>query len=102
MRERERLIARIRTLRRVLQGPGASPGTPATMDPAPRDASGEPDQLAALERRVAHLEGLLEGLQDSVHREFSRQGKRVAALEAQIQPGALGPALSKDARDRGL
>ena len=45
---------------------------------------------------------LLEGLQDSVHRESERQGKRIAELEARMQPGALGEAMSKDARDRGL
>ncbi len=51
---------------------------------------------------MAHLEQLLEGLQDSVHRESLRQDKRIAELEAQIQPAALGEALSRDARDRGL
>jgi hypothetical protein len=45
---------------------------------------------------------LLEGFQDSVHRESRRQDKRIAELETQIQPAALGEALSRDARDRGL
>ena len=51
---------------------------------------------------MAHLEQLLEGLQDSVHRESERQGKRIVELEARIEPGALGEAMSKDARERGL
>ena len=44
----------------------------------------------------------MEALQDSVHRESERQGKRITELEAQIQPAALSVALSKDARERGL
>jgi hypothetical protein len=51
---------------------------------------------------MAHLERLVEGLQDSVHRESERQGKMIAELEAQIQPSAISAALSKDARERGL
>ena len=58
--------------------------------------------IRALEARVAHLERLVEGLQDSVHRESDRQAKLIAQIEAQIQPAAMGAALSKDARDRGL
>ncbi|HTC72351.1 MAG TPA: hypothetical protein VK655_05645 [Solirubrobacteraceae bacterium] len=58
--------------------------------------------MVRLEERIAHLEHLLEGLQDSVHRESERQGKRIAELEARIEPGALGEAMSKDARERGL
>ena len=39
---------------------------------------------------MAHLEQLVEGLQDSVHREASRNAKRLAELETRTQPGALG------------
>jgi hypothetical protein len=48
------------------------------------------------------LEQLVEGLQDSVHREALRQRKRIAELEARVDPAALSKALSKDARERGL
>ena len=94
MRERERLIARIRQLRRV------SPDA----DERRRAATSGPgrDELRALEARVTHLEQLLEGLLDSVLRESTRLGKRVAELEARIDPAALGRALSEDARERGL
>jgi hypothetical protein len=37
-----------------------------------------------------------------VHRESERQGKRIAELEARIEPAALSEAMSKDARERGL
>lgn len=66
--------------------------------------AGDPrsDRVAALEVRVAHLEQLLEGLQDSVYRESERHAKLIAELEEQVQPGTMGAALAQDARDRGL
>jgi hypothetical protein len=66
---------------------------------APRD---DTTALEALQTRVEHLEQLVEGLQDSIHRESERQGKRITELEARMEPAALSVALSKDARDRGL
>ena len=94
MRDRERLIARIRQLRHGFTDADVRERV-ATSD------SGQ-DELRALEARVAHLEQLVEGLQDSVHRESTRLGKRVVELEARVQPAALGRALSEDARERGL
>jgi uncharacterized coiled-coil protein SlyX len=94
MREREGLIARIRQIRRVVSEPDRHARPAAS-------ASGQ-DELRALEVRVAHLEQLLEGLQDSVHRESKRLSKRVGELETRVQPAALGKALSEDARERGL
>lgn len=94
VRERERLIARIRQLRRVFTDADER-ARPATSDPGQ-------DELRALEARITHLEQLVEGLQDSVHRESTRLGKRVGELEARIHPAALGKALSEDARERRL
>ncbi len=94
MNDREGLIARIRHVRR-LTAAAENPPSASTIRP-------ELDEIRALQARVAHLEQLLQGLQDSVHREFERQGKLIAQLDAQIQPAAMGAALSKDARDRGL
>jgi transposase len=91
--DREGLIARIRHLRRQ----AAVSDTPAA-----ETHPGDPFALGALETRIAHLEQLVEGLQDSVHRESLRQEDRIGALEAQIQPAALSAALSKDVRERGL
>ncbi len=93
MREREGLISRIRQIRRV-----AAAEKPSGAGAASPDAAA----VRALETRIAHLERLLEGFQDSVHRESERQSKQIAELQAQIQPSAIGAALSKDARDRGL
>ena len=94
MREREGLIARIRQIRR----------TAATAAKPNRSLVADPDdgRLRAIETRMEHLEQLVQGLQDSVHRESSRHAKRITELEARVQPAALGKALSDDARARGL
>jgi hypothetical protein len=92
--EREGLIARILQIRRV----SAAADEPA----APWTSGPEQEQLRALEARIAHLEQLVQGLQDSMHRESTRLSKRIGELEARIQPAALGKVLSEDARKRGL
>jgi hypothetical protein len=94
MSEREGLITRIRHLRR-LAAIGDAPAKHPIGDT--RD-----DRIDALEGRIAHLEQLVEGLQDSVHREAERHEKLIAELKAQVQPGAISAALAKDARSRGL
>lgn len=96
--ERAGLVARIRQVRRVASAAKSPDRRPAT-GPEP---DGEKGELAGLEVRVAHLERLVEGLQDSVHREFDRHGKMIAQLQAQVQPAAMGTALAEDARNRGL
>jgi hypothetical protein len=94
MGEREGLIARIRQVRRSAAG-ADRPDRGSTVDT--RD-----DRVPVLEARVAHLERLVEGLQDSVHRESDRHAKLIIELQAQIQPGAMGASLAEDARSRGL
>ena len=59
-------------------------------------------RMDALERRVADLEGLVEGLQDAVHRESVRRDDQAARLERKVEPRELARALSDDARERGL
>jgi hypothetical protein len=93
LREREGLIARIRQIRRT----DPTPANPTGASPTPPG-----DKLQELQTRVAHLEQLVEGLQDSVHRESERQSRAIAELEAQIHPSVMSAALSKDARERGL
>ena len=94
MREREGLIARIRQIRRVAAA-ADSPSKPAGVE------TGD-DRVEALQTRVAHLERLVEGLQDSVHRESERHENLIAELQAQIQPGVMGAAIAENARSRGL
>jgi hypothetical protein len=91
-RERAGLVARIRQIRNP---PGAGP---SAVSATPGDTA----RIQALEDRLAHLEGLIEGFQDSVHREAARENKRITDLEARIEPAAIAAALSKDARERGL
>jgi hypothetical protein len=100
MSEREGLIARIRQVRR--SGPSADAAARrSTVDP--QDGRDTRDgRVDALEARMAHLERLVEGLQDSVHRESERHARLIAELQGQIQPGAMGAALAEDARSRGL
>jgi hypothetical protein len=98
VREREGLIARISQIRRAT----ADAAERRTSAEAESAAATEQDQIRALEARVSELEDMLQGLQDSVHRESLRTNKRIVGLESQIQPAALSRALSEDARERGL
>jgi uncharacterized coiled-coil protein SlyX len=59
-------------------------------------------RVAEIERRLAHLESALEGLQDAVHRESVRRNEQTAELRHRTEPGAMARALSDDARERGL
>jgi hypothetical protein len=62
----------------------------------------QPTDLRRLTERLEHLEALVEGLQDAVHRDAVRHDERMAELERKTQPEALAKALSEDARRRGL
>jgi hypothetical protein len=91
---RDALIERIRRARRTHELAAEAADVPgATLDQ---------DHLRPLVARVEHLEQMVQGLQDSVHRESSRHDKRIAELEARLQPAALSKALSDDARTRGI
>lgn len=98
MRDRQRLIARIKQTNRALAEPDASGATPVQ---GGTDTPSE-ERIRALEVRVAHLEDLLEGLQDSVYREAQRQNTRTTDLEARLEPEALASELSRHTRERGL
>jgi hypothetical protein len=94
-RELEGLVGRIRQTRRanVAENDAAAGGSGDGADLSP---------LAALELRVAHLERLLEGFQDSVYRESERHSRMITELQLQIEPGAMSASLAEDARNRGL
>ena len=96
--DRERLLRRIRQIRRAS---GADEQESSGRD-APEPDAPQPDPVAALAVRVTHLEELLEGLQDSVHRESERHSRMIAELQALVEPQAMGAALAEDARQRGL
>src|SRR5919197_5619188 len=56
-------------------------------------------RIRALEQRVEELEALLEGLQDSVHRETTRQEREIAALDEKTQAPAVARALGQYSRE---
>jgi uncharacterized coiled-coil protein SlyX len=60
------------------------------------------DRVPALERRIAHLEQMIEGLQDAVHRETVRTQNRLDEIKRELEPAELTRRLSKDQRERGL
>jgi hypothetical protein len=95
-READGLAARIRRIRRAI----VTPDVIAQLQPAVAGQS-EPT-VDDLQRRVVHLEQLVQGLQDSVYRESQRHDRRVAELEARLEPATLAAELSRDARNRGL
>ncbi len=60
------------------------------------------DVAASLDARVSHLEAMIEGLQDAVHRETLRTHRELEEIHKQLDPAALSRAISRDARERGL
>ena len=59
-------------------------------------------RVEQLEQRLTHVEALVEGLQDAVHRDSIRHEERMTRLERRTEPDAIAKALSDDARRRGL
>jgi hypothetical protein len=49
-----------------------------------------------------HLETMVEGLQDSVHREITRMNLDIDELRERTEPASIRRALSDDARTHGL
>jgi hypothetical protein len=92
-RELEGLVGRIRQTRRA---------NAASVPDGEAGGGADLDRIGSLEQRVAHLERLLEGFQDSVYRESERHDKLITELQVQVEPGAISAALAEDARKRGL
>jgi hypothetical protein len=74
----------------------------APADNGEKTEPGYGEQIKALEARIAHLEAVLEGLQDAIHRESVRRGRQIEGLEAKTEPDAITRALSRNARERGI
>ena len=60
------------------------------------------ERVPALEKRIQHLEAMIEGLQDAVHRESLRTNTKLEEMRKQLEPAELSRALSRDQRQRGL
>ena len=59
-------------------------------------------RLDALEARIEHLEGELEGLQDAVYRHAVLEDENIGELRRRMEPEQMARELSRDARRRGL
>jgi hypothetical protein len=59
-------------------------------------------RIDSLERRVIHLEGQVEALQDAVHREWVRRDDKTAELERRTRPREIARAVREDAQRRGI
>ena len=59
-------------------------------------------RLDALEARIEHLEGELEGLQDAVYRHAVMEDENIGELRRRMEPEQMARELSRDARRRGL
>jgi len=55
-----------------------------------------------LEKRLEHLEAMVEGLQDAVYRESTRQGREIEELQKKAAPAEIRRALGQDAREHGI
>lgn len=73
-----------------------------TTQPSRHEATVDAARIAALERRVAHLEAAFEGLQDAVYRRSVLEGRQIAELSRRTEPHEMARALSEDARKRGV
>jgi hypothetical protein len=62
----------------------------------------DPARLEILEKRLEHLETMVEGLQDAVYRESARQEQEIEDLQKQAEPAAIRRALGRDAREHGI
>jgi vacuolar-type H+-ATPase subunit I/STV1 len=71
--------------------------------PAPERTEVDRDRrIRELTERVEQLEALVEGLQDSIHRELTRHEKEIGSLGDKTQPAEMTRALGKYSQERGL
>jgi uncharacterized coiled-coil protein SlyX len=59
-------------------------------------------RLENVEQRLGHLEAMIEGLQDAVHRQSVRQEREINQLRKGAEPAQIRRALGRDARERGI
>ena len=59
-------------------------------------------RLETLEARTEHLELVLEGLQDAVHRRAILEDESIGELRRRTEPDQIARDLNRNARERGL
>jgi hypothetical protein len=90
-----------RLLDRVVQQRRAAAPEPEVAEVA----AGEPDEgrrLEALADRVAHLEALVEGLQDSIHRDAVRRDRILEEIKETTEPATMMRSLERHSREQAL
>jgi hypothetical protein len=78
------------------------PRRESTSVPSGQQEPAVAQRLEVVEKRLEHLEAMIEGLQDAVHRESVRQGKEIDQLQKRAEPGEIRRALGQDAREHGI
>ena len=75
------MLERVVQLRR---GKAAEAEAETPADEGVKTEAGYAEQIKALEERIAHLEAIVEGLQDAFHREAVRRGKQIDGVRQQL------------------
>jgi hypothetical protein len=70
--------------------------------PQPQGAPATDARIAELAERVNRLEALVEGLQDSVHRDSLRRGHQIQELEDRTDPAEMSRSIAGHSRKHGL
>jgi hypothetical protein len=94
------LLARVIERRRLGKSPSPEEGAAnlgGQADPDPQDG-----RIAALESRLNHLESLVEGLQDAVHRDSTRHEREIRDLEHKTAPAEISRSLAEHDREQRL
>jgi uncharacterized coiled-coil protein SlyX len=99
-RARRGLFARVIERRRLENPPPPDEGAVSLRDDPhadPQDA-----RIASLETRLDHLESLVEGLQDAVHRDSARHEREIRDLDEKTDPGQMSRSIAEHNREHGL
>lgn len=99
-RGRRGLFARVIERRRLESSPAAEEGGANVRDQP--DASPLAERIASVESRLDHLESLVEGLQDAVHRDSARHEREIRDLEEKTAPGPMTRSIAEHNREHGL
>jgi predicted nucleic acid-binding Zn-ribbon protein len=59
-------------------------------------------RVETMEKQIEHLENLVEGLQDSVHREALRHQREIESLNRKTEPAQIARALNRHSQEHGL
>jgi uncharacterized coiled-coil protein SlyX len=99
-RGRRGLFARVIERRRLEKTPTANEEAASRLDEGSSDLLDR--RIASLESRLDHLESLVEGLQDAVHRDSARHEREIRDLEERTAPGQMSRSLAEHDREHGL